>query len=65
MFKFIPKVELFISVLEHVKDPAGPTFRGALVQLNVEPEGMIPATIYGSGLWGRNANPLLAETDGF
>ena len=36
-----PKVELFISVLEPVKDPAGPTFSGVLVQLNVEPEGMI------------------------
>ena len=28
-------------------------------------DAQIPATIYGSGLWGRNAKPLLAETDGF
>ena len=25
----------------------------------------IPATIYGSGFWGRNAKSLLAETDGY
>ena len=61
-----------LTLLQIASEPRRATAAEAKVYWSRDPYfvlpphfGVVPATIYGSGFWGRNAKSLLAETDGF